>query len=154
MTRVLFVCLGNICRSPLAEGAFRHHVESSGLADRFEIDSAGTAGYHAGEKPDSRSAAVARKNGIDINGQRARRVIRRDFDDFDEILAMDRSNLRDLERMAGAGAHARIGLLLEEAPQLEVLEVPDPYYGGRDGFDHVWQLVDTATAALLRRITR
>lgn len=149
---VLFVCLGNICRSPLAEGAFRAHVEAAGLTARFDIDSAGTAGYHAGERPDPRSVAEARKNGLDISGQRSRKLVRADFARFAHIVVMDASNRRNtLELAEGADDAAKVTRLLDEV-RGGPSEVPDPYYGGRDGFTHVWTLVDGATAALLERI--
>ncbi len=149
---VLFVCLGNICRSPLAEGTFRAHVEAAGLGEHFEIDSAGTGGYHAGEGPDPRSVAEARKNGLDISGQRARKLVAADLDRFAYVVVMDDSNRRNTLRLARTPAQAaRVSRLLDEVhggPS----EVPDPYYGGPDGFTHVWNLVDDATGALLKRI--
>lgn len=152
--RVVFVCLGNICRSPLAEGAFRAHVEEAGLTARFEIDSAGTGHWHVGERPDPRSVQIADKMGVDITRQRGRQFVAADFDRFDYVRAMDRSNLRNLEKLARTPEHrAKLALMLDEldgGPS----EVPDPYYGGRDGFRHVWDMVDGATAALLDRIRR
>ena len=152
MTRVLFVCLGNICRSPLAEGVFRHHVERAGFGDAFAIDSAGTGGWHVGEAPDLRSVQVARKHGVDISGQRARKFTAADLDDFDEVFAMDRANLVDIERSRSDSSRARVGLLLDESEGPRGAEVPDPYYGGAGGFDHVFGLVDAASAALLERL--
>ena len=149
---VLFVCLGNICRSPLAEGAFRRHVEAAGLTDRFVIDSAGTGHWHAGEPPHKRSIAEARRHGVDLSGQRARQVARDDFVRFDHLVAMDESNRRDLLARARTPAErARITRLLDEV-QGGPSEVPDPYYGGPEDYAHVWRLVDAATAALLARI--
>ncbi|MCB9536967.1 MAG: low molecular weight phosphotyrosine protein phosphatase [Myxococcales bacterium] len=138
--RVCFVCLGNICRSPLAEGAFRRHVEAAGLADRFEIDSAGTGHWHAGEPPDPRSVAEAKKHGVDISRQRARQFVAADLQRFDVVCAMDGSNLRNLLAL-GEGA-AEVAMLLDE-------DVPDPYYGRGDGFARVWSMVDRGCADLL-----
>lgn len=155
--RVVFVCLGNICRSPLAEGAFTAHVERAGLSARFEIDSAGTGHWHVGERPDPRSVQIAAKMGVDITAQRGRQFTAGDFDRFDYVRAMDRSNLRNLEKLARGPEHrAKLALMLDELGVAErgPAEVPDPYYGGRDGFRHVWDLVDRATAALLERIRR
>ena len=149
--RVVFVCLGNICRSPLAEGAFRQHVERAGLSPAFQIDSAGTAGYHAGEPPDSRSVTEARRQGVDISRQRSRKLVAADLDAFDHVLAMDRANLRNIQALAKGTVRAEIGLMLAEG-QSSRTEVPDPYYGGDQGFSAVWKMVDAATAALLDRI--
>lgn len=149
-TSILFVCLGNICRSPLAEGVFRHRAEEAGLGDRFEIDSAGTGGWHVGNPPDPRSAAVAETNGVSLAGQAARRVAPDDFDRFDWIVAMDRANARDLEAIGGSRAgRARIVLLRDFDPEPGDGEVPDPYYGGPGGFDEVFAMVDRSCAALL-----
>ena len=147
---MLFVCLGNICRSPLAEGVFRHHVSRAGLDAEFDIDSAGTGGWHVGEPPDGRSVKVAQKHGIDIGGQRARQFVAADLSRYDEVLAMDRSNLVGIRRL-GDGP-ARCGLLLDEVPGSQGAEVPDPYYGGRDGFEDVFRMVDEACGALLARL--
>jgi len=149
--RVVFVCLGNICRSPLAEGAFRHHVERAGLSHAFEIDSAGTAGYHAGEPPDPRSVQEAHRQGVDISRQRSRKLVASDLDQFDYVLAMDRSNQRNIQTLAKGAVRAEIGLMLAEGRSSRT-EVPDPYYGGDQGFSAVWKMVDVATAALLERI--
>lgn len=137
MTSVLFVCLGNICRSPLAEGAFRKVVEDLGTGERVLIDSAGTGGWHQGEAPDPRSIAVAARNGIDISAQRARQVVKADFSRFEHILAMDSSNLTNLRKLSPAEAPARLRLLLEA----EGMDVPDPYYGGPAGFETVFRMV-------------
>ncbi|MBT8403490.1 MAG: low molecular weight phosphotyrosine protein phosphatase [Gemmatimonadetes bacterium] len=151
---VLFVCLGNICRSPLAEGVFRHRVEQAELTAFFRIDSAGTGGWHVGDPPDPRSSATAASRGVSLDGQRARRVDPEDFGRFDWIVAMDRANLRDLERLRGriAGAAAELVLLRDFDPEPGDGEVPDPYYGGPDGFDRVFDLVDRSTAALLAHL--
>jgi protein-tyrosine phosphatase len=153
-TAVLFVCLGNICRSPLAEGVFRHRVDEAGRADDFLIDSAGTGGWHVGDPPDPRSTAVAASRGVSLAGQRARRVKLEDFDRFDWIVAMDRANLRDLERLRdqAGGSDAQLVLLRDFDPEPGDGEVPDPYYGGPDGFDRVFDLVDRSTRALLEHL--
>lgn len=150
---VLFVCLGNICRSPLAEGVFRHRVESAGLQDRIHIDSAGTGGWHVGEPPDPRSRDVAAAHGVSLEGQSARRVAPGDFRTWDWIVAMDRSNLDDLVRLRERhGGDASVVLLRDFDPDPGDGEVPDPYYGGPGGFDRVFEMVDRSCAALLERI--
>ena len=151
-TRVLFVCLGNICRSPLAEGVFLHLVREAGLADRFEVDSAGTGSWHIGERPDARSVAVARRHGVELPS-RARQVTPSDLDHFDHVIAMDRENLRDLKLMARPGAKARIRLLRDHDPEGDGADVPDPYYGGPAGFDLVYEMVHRSCAALLDSLT-
>jgi protein-tyrosine phosphatase len=146
---VLFVCLGNICRSPLAEGVFRHLVHEQGLDESFLIDSAGTGAWHVGEPADRRSAAVAARHGIDLDGS-ARKVRPDDFENFDLVVAMDRQNLDDLERLAAAhGTEARIHLLREFDPEGGGDEVPDPYYGGPNGFDTVYDMVHRSCVTLL-----
>jgi protein-tyrosine phosphatase len=146
---VLFVCLGNICRSPTAEGVFRHllGVEAPGLA--VEVDSAGTADYHIGEPPDLRSQRAAARRGIDLSGLRARQVVPADFARFDRILAMDRGNLRDLEAMRPQNSRARLQLFLEYAPDLRRPEVPDPYYRDASAFEEVLDLSAAASLGLL-----
>ena len=151
--KVLFVCLGNICRSPLAEGAFRRHVSERDESDRFVIDSAGTSAYHVGEKPDPRSIKTAQKNGVDISLQRARQFVESDFQQFDYIVAMDQSNYENIERIKRGTGSAKISLMLSELDSPR-RDVPDPYYGGDQGFDEVWKMVDTATNKLLQRIKR
>lgn len=149
---LLFVCLGNICRSPLAEGVFRSLVEEAGLSERFEIDSAGTGAWHVGEPPDARAAMVASQHGVRLEC-RARQVGPDDFQRFDYIIAMDRENLRNLERMAAAaGSDARIRLLREFDPEGDGDEVPDPYYGGASGFETVYDIVSRSCRTLLQRI--
>jgi len=148
---VLFVCLGNICRSPLAEGIFRHVVREARLEDRFVIDSAGTGAWHVGEPPDERSVAVAEANGVTLEG-RARQVRPEDLERFDVVLAMDRENLRDLQRVAANGARARIHLLREFDPAGDGDEVPDPYFGGPGGFEAVYRMVRRSCEALLREL--
>lgn len=150
---MLFVCMGNICRSPTAEGAFRKQVEQAGLAAAFEIDSAGTLGYHAGEAPDRRSQQAARARDMDLSELRARRVVASDFERFDVILAMDRANLTDLERACPEAHRHKLRLFLSCAPHLDEDEVPDPYYGGPEGFERVLDLVEAAAAGLLTELS-
>ena len=145
---VLFVCLGNICRSPLAEGVFLSLVEQEGLSGRFRVDSAGTGSWHVGDPPDPRSHAVASENGIRLVG-RARRVVPGDLDAFDWVIAMDRTNHRDLVQMRPADAEARLHLLREFDPDGGDPDVPDPYYGGEDGFQHVFDVVERSCRRLL-----
>lgn len=133
---VLFVCLGNICRSPLAEAAFRAEAERLGLA--IEADSAGTGGWHAGDPPDPRAQAVARRHGVEIGGYAARQVTAADFGRFDHIVAMDLDNLRNLRRMAPAGARARLSLMLDHVDGRAGQAVADPYYGDDAGFEATW----------------
>jgi protein-tyrosine phosphatase len=147
--RVLFVCTGNICRSPTAEGVFRRFVAQAGLAERIGMDSAGTHGYHVGEPPDPRSQAAASARGYDLSGLRARRIAREDFNRFDLVLAMDRDHHAILSRFAPQGAGHKLRMLMEFAPRSRVAEVPDPYYGGPDGFEHVLNLVEEAAEGLL-----
>lgn len=151
--KILFVCLGNICRSPTAEGVFRHLVAREGLEDRFEIDSAGTAAYHAGEAPDRRSTAHARERGIILAGA-ARKVRPEDFQHFDLILAMDESNYRNLLGMApDAEAEAKVRMFRDyDADSPKGSSVPDPYYGGPAGFDDVLDLVTAAGEGLLESL--
>ena len=150
--RVLFVCLGNICRSPTAEGVFRRLVREAGLEDRIGIDSAGTGGWHAGAPPDERATAAARRRGITLDGA-ARQVGPDDFDEFDLLLVMDRENHAELLRRApGDEARAKVRFLREFDPASSArgdLDVPDPYYGGERGFDDVLDLVEAACAGLL-----
>jgi protein-tyrosine phosphatase len=148
----LFVCLGNICRSPLAEAAFRAAAADAGVA--VLADSAGIGGWHAGEPPDRRSIAVAARHGIDITGLRARQVTREDFDRFDHILALDPQNLADLRRIAPAGGHARLRLLLDAVPGWEGRAVDDPYYGGPEGFDRTWDEVRAAAGRLVEELVQ
>ncbi len=152
MTRVLFVCTGNICRSPTAEGVFRGQVESAGLAESIEIDSAGTASWHVGKSPDSRSRETARRRGIDIDHLRGRQVDFGDFEYFDYILAMDQDNLHELRRVGPVEHHGKLRLLMEFAPDFGLAEVPDPYYGGDSGFDRVFDMIDAASRGLLEEI--
>ncbi len=151
---VLFVCMGNICRSPMAEGVFRQQVEAAGLAERIHIDSAGTHAYHVGEPPDPRAQETAARRDIDLSTQRARRVTREDLALFDFILAMDLGNLSILHDIAEPEHRERIRLFMEFAPEMKVREVPDPYYGGQGGFDRVLDLVEAASAGLLETIRK
>jgi protein-tyrosine phosphatase len=150
--RILFVCLGNICRSPTAEGVLRHMLAEEGGSLRVDVDSAGTGDYHLGEPPDIRSQSAAKRRGVDLSGLSARQVGRRDFDDFDLILAMDRSNLRDLEAMKPAGCRAELGLFLEYAGEPGASEVPDPYTGNARGFEHVLDVVTSASGRLIEKL--
>ncbi len=150
--RILFVCLGNICRSPMAEGVFRRLVEEEGLAHRFEIDSAGLGAWHLGQAPDDRAQAAARARGIDISGQSARQVRKEDFDRFDLLLVMDRSNLAELKRSAPAKARAKIRPFLDFAPNAGTKDVPDPFYGGTEGFDRALDLIEAAARGLLAEL--
>ncbi len=144
--------MGNICRSPLAHGLFEHRVAQAGLTDRISIDSAGTHAYHVGERPDPRSQQTALGHGIDLSSQRARKVVAGDFAQFDYVVAMDRDNHAILSSQCPAEHQAKLKLFLDFAPQLSESEVPDPYYGGDDGFEHVYQLIDAAADGLLAEI--
>lgn len=152
--RILFVCMGNICRSPTAEGVFRQRLarHSSDLATdpQIEVDSAGTHDYHLGEPPDARSVAAALRRGIDLSMLRARMVDAQDFESFDLILAMDEQNLRELQRRAPAHRHGRLRLMMDYAPDAGRRFVPDPYYGGAPGFEEVLDLLELAADGLLQ----
>ena len=152
MVRVLFVCLGNICRSPTAEGVFRATVDAAGLAGAIEIDSAGTGAWHVGQPPDSRAQAAARQRGFDLSAQRARQVKSDDFAAFDHIVAMDRNNLATLSAAAPDAARHKMRLFMDFAPGVGEAEVPDPYYGGTDGFADVLDMVEAASVGLLEHI--
>jgi len=141
--RILFVCMGNICRSPTAEGVMRHLLAERGLEDEIDVQSAGTGGWHAGSPPDARSARAAAARGITLEGA-ARQVTRADFEEFDLLVAMDRDNLADLRAIAPAGTEHKVRLLLADGR-----DVPDPYYGGPHGFENVLDLVETACEQLL-----
>lgn len=150
-TRILFVCLGNICRSPLAEAAFRHAASAAGL--EVEADSAGTADYHVGEPPDPRSIAEAAKHGIEISHYRDRQLVVEDFHRFDWILGMDASNMANIDRLDPGNGKARVELLLDLVPGREGADLADPWYGGEDNFRDTWADVSagaTALVALLR----
>lgn len=148
---VLFVCMGNICRSPLAEGIFRKGLADAGLDGFVMVDSAGTGNWHAGDPPDIRSVETATENGIDISMQRARQVSDDDYDRFDLIFAMDRSNEATLKARAPSSQHDRIHLFLDHTLGMRT-DVPDPYYGGVDGFDAVYQLLREGCQALLDKL--
>jgi protein-tyrosine phosphatase len=150
--KILFVCLGNICRSPTAEAVFRAVAAREAPELMIEVDSAGTAGYHVGEPPDLRTRQAARRRGYDMSSLRARIVEPRDFEDFDFILAMDRENLKVLNHRAPVQARDRVRLFLEFAPDAATAEVPDPYYGGPNGFEEVLDLVEAATQGLLQHL--
>lgn len=148
---VLFVCLGNICRSPLAEGVFRAAIAPTALATSITADSAGTGGWHTGDMPDSRSVEVAKRFGVDISMQRARQVVAEDFERFDLILAMDRSNEATLKARAPRARHDRIHLFMDFTLGRRI-DVPDPYYGGRDGFEDVYHMLREGSASLAYRL--
>ena len=147
--KVLFVCTGNICRSPTAEGVFKHHVKEAGLAGRVLSDSAGTHGYHVGEPPDPRTQRAASRRGYDLSALRARQVSRGDFSEFDYVLAMDETNLLVLQRLCPPQHSNRLKLFMEFGGDPAVREVPDPYYGGAQGFERVLDLVEQASKHLL-----
>ena len=150
--RVLFVCTGNICRSPMAEGVFRRQVDAAGLSDRIKVASAGTHDYHIGEPPDGRAQKTAAIRGYDISKFRGRQVIRRDLVECDYVLAMDATNLRYLERMCPAEHTHKLKLLLEFSPDATAREVADPYYGSDSDFERVLDLMESASAGLLEHI--
>lgn len=149
---VLFVCLGNICRSPTAHAVFETLAEREGLLPKLTVDSCGTGSWHIGQPPDARMQKIARQRGYDLSQLRARRLAGEDFSRFDYILAMDTRNLADVMQKAPDTYHGRISLLLDFSPERNVLEVPDPYYGTEDGFDHVVSLVESACQGLLQDI--
>ena len=146
--RILFVCMGNICRSPTAEGVMRHLLAERGLNGEIEVESAGTGGWHAGSPPDARATATARARGITLEGA-ARQVTAADFEDFDLLVAMDRDNLADLRAIAPPGTEHKLRMLVADGR-----DVPDPYYGGPRGFEEVLDLVQTACEGLLDAIQR
>jgi protein-tyrosine phosphatase len=150
--RILFVCLGNICRSPTAEGVLRDIAAREFSAVPLYVDSAGTADYHVGDPPDRRTVAAARRRGYDLASLRARRVAPTDFENFDYILAMDRANLAELEQLGQGVIGGRLRLFLEFAPELQMQEVPDPYYGGTEDFERVLDLCEAGARGLLRRL--
>ena len=151
---VLFVCMGNICRSPLAHGYFAHLVREAGLSGKILIDSAGTHAYHVGNPPDPRSQDTAQRRGVDLSEQRARQVNRGDFEKFDYVLAMDRDNLSILREQCPPQHMGKVRLFMEFARGLPEKEVPDPYYGGASGFERVFDMVEAAAEGLLADIRK
>jgi protein-tyrosine phosphatase len=152
MVSVLFVCMGNICRSPTAQGVFEQLVADNDLTSIIQIDSAGTHAYHIGERPDERASAAALKRGVNLSLQQARRVSADDFHTFDYVIAMDSSNFEDLASNCPPEHEAKLRLFMDFADKLETNEVPDPYYGGTTGFERVLDLIEEASAGLLAEI--
>ena len=154
MTRILFVCTGNICRSPTAEGVARHFIETGGLGGRIEVDSAGTQGYHVGEAPDPRAQKFAMQRGYDLSGLRARKLELRDFQEFDLVLGMDRGHLETMRRLCPPIYHPRLGLFMQfDGSGRFEDEVPDPYYGGPRGFDLVLDMCEHGVRGLLETVS-
>lgn len=154
MIRVLFVCLGNICRSPTAEGVFRKLVAEEGLHEHIEIDSAGTHAYHIGHAPDARAQEAAHRRGVDLSSLRGRQATRGDIERFDYVLAMDRENYENLLDICPEGLEHKVRLFMEFAPSWPEQEVPDPYFGGAAGFDRVLDMIEEASAGLLADIRK
>ncbi len=154
MKKVLFVCLGNICRSPTAEAVFTQYVKKAGLSEFVAVDSAGTGGYHVGEPPDKRAVKIAAKRGYDLSQLRARKFEIQDFELFDTILAMDNSNYSDLYRLADAAQRKKLRLFLDYHPDPDWSDVPDPYYGGAEGFEQVLDLCEEASKYLLENLRK
>ena len=150
--RILFVCLGNICRSPSAEGVFRAHVTAAGLDQQILIESAGTGAWHIGKAPDRRAQKAAKQRGYDLSQLKARQVHADDFDTFDLILAMDDENMSDLRHAAPDYCHPKIQFFLAHHPHADDLNVPDPYYGGDEGFEHMMDLIEGASEGLLAHV--
>lgn len=153
IVKILFVCMGNICRSPTAEGVFRQLVRRQGLQERILIDSAGTHAYHVGSSPDPRAQRTALGRGVDLSPLQARQVRHEDFLHFDMILAMDRDNLADLQEICPTEHQVKLSLFLQHAPHLNLQEVPDPYYGGPAGFERVLDMIEAASEGLLNAIS-
>ncbi|KAB7768322.1 low molecular weight protein-tyrosine-phosphatase [Xanthomonas maliensis] len=151
--RLLIVCLGNICRSPMGEGALRARLKDAGLR-HIEVDSAGTGDWHAGEPPDARAVRCARGHGVDISQLRARQVQQEDLEHFDWLLCADQSNLRDLQRLAPSPLQHKLALWLPWAGIDTRRDIPDPYTGGKDEFEQAWRLVDQAAQLTVERLTR
>ena len=149
--KVLFVCMGNICRSPTAHGVFQAMVDEQGLGDSIQVESAGTHSYHVGSPPDSRSLETARARGLDLSGLRARRFVSSDFVEFNYLLGMDQGNISDMHAIRPDGASARLQLMLEYSDKFQQREVPDPYFSN-EGFDLVFDMVEDASSGLLRHI--
>jgi len=154
IVKILFVCMGNICRSPTAEGVFNKLLEDNGTAARFEVDSAGTIAYHIGEQPDSRAQKAARQRNIDLSTIRARKVLSEDFVEFDYLLAMDEENYANMLAICPQHHQHKVKLFLDYAPHRSELEVPDPYYGGANGFENVLDLVEEASEGLYNSIMK
>ena len=154
MTHILFVCMGNICRSPTAEGVTSKLLINNRLESIIKVDSAGTHGYHVGEPPDPRSREAAMKRGIDLSGLRARKVVPVEFEGFDLLLAMDHDNLALLKRGARPEHHAKLGLFMSYASRFDTDEVPDPYYGGEQGFELVLDMAEDAARGLIESLQR
>lgn len=150
VVNILFVCLGNVCRSPMAEGLLRHMVRQAGLVKRFTINSAGLGSWHVGHPPDERAREALAIRGVEISDLRARQIASTDFETFDVIVAMDRSNRQSLIKLSPVSQQHKIRLLMEYAPNLGVREIPDPFFGGRKGFDYVTQMIDTGCRGLLQ----
>ncbi|WP_422101760.1 low molecular weight protein-tyrosine-phosphatase [Vreelandella sp.] len=153
MTRVLFVCLGNICRSPTAEGVFQQALNHAGLSQRVSIDSCGVGDWHIGKAPDARAQAAALRRGVDISHLRARQLTASDFLEFDYVLGMDRDNLAAMQSLQPADSQTKVGLFLAYAG-LPDTDVPDPYYGGDEGFEQVLDMIEQASAGLIEELTR
>ena len=149
--KVLFVCMGNICRSPTAHGLFQALVDKHQLGAAIQVDSAGTHSYHVGSPPDSRSQATARQRGVDLSGLRARRFVSADFNDYDYLLGMDRANIADMRAIKPDVSSGRLQLMLEYSAEFKQVEVPDPYFGD-DGFELVFDMIDDASRGLLQHI--
>ena len=154
MIRLLFVCTGNICRSPTAEGVFRHLLSKKNITDRVEVASAGTHGYHVGEAPDQRAQRAATRRGYDLSRIRARKVVPQDLDYFDMILAMDRNALESLRLICPVELQSRLGLFMDYSEAFEGDEVPDPYYGSGQGFDLVLDMVEDAGRGLIDKVIK
>jgi len=154
MSRILFVCMGNICRSPTAEGVVNNIIINNGMSGLIKVDSAGTHGYHVGEPPDPRTCEAALRRGIDLSGLRARKVVPEDFERFDLLLAMDRDNLALLQRGARPEHQAKLGLFMNYASRFDADDVPDPYYGGERGFELVLDMSEDAGQGLIRALQR
>ena len=151
---VLFVCTGNICRSPTAEGVFRQKVEKASLENIILIDSAGTIAFHTGESPDPRSQQAAKNRGIDLSDLQARPINAQDFDEFDFLIALDRSHLEAMQKQAPENCTAQVRLLMDFASDADIEDVPDPYYGGPDGFEDVLNLIEDAAEGLLQEVRK
>ncbi|MDQ7091838.1 MAG: low molecular weight protein-tyrosine-phosphatase [Methylococcales bacterium] len=149
---VLFICMGNICRSPTAEGVFSHLIEQQQLSAHFQVNSAGTHAYHIGEQPDLRSQKTAKERGLDLSQQLARKVIYGDFEDYDYLLAMDKSNYTTLMNACPEKFKSKIHYFLDYAPELRCRDVPDPYYGGENGFDNVFDMIEAASKGFLHSL--